>query len=126
MTMKECIVPFEGFYSSTYEDMIDDYLIRECLDRDLSDKDSEAFINSIDFVKVRNQISRDYVSLLNDLINDETGLDIKLSYIRMESPREYNFTTDKILCSVSLADIEKIFNKIDRNILNKVIKARHT
>lgn len=44
----------------------------------------------------------------------------------MDSPREYNFTTDRVYVTVSLATMESLYNAIDPAVLREAIEARHT
>ena len=55
-----------------------------------------------------------YVNYCNaylDRLSEE--LEINLKFIQIDSPREYNFTTDKIVCSISNKDFKALLNTYD-------------
>ena len=44
----------------------------------------------------------------------------------MDSPREYNFTTDRVYVTVPLAIMESLYRGLDRDKLREMIEERHT
>lgn len=59
-----------------------------------------------------------YINYCKAFLNRLSGeLDINLSFISLDSPREYNFTTDKIFCSISENDFNTLLNTYDFGIL---------
>tara|TARA_R110002020_G_scaffold3384_3_gene15150 strand:- start:29 stop:592 length:564 start_codon:yes stop_codon:yes gene_type:complete len=88
---------FGGFYHSTHSDRIDN-------DIELFGYDWE----SIDYQATHNDYAENY---LNNINNE---LDLNLRFIGIDSPREYNFTTDKIICEIS----EYEFTKLKKTYLN--------
>ena len=49
-----------------------------------------------------------------------------LKFAELDSPREYNFTTDRIFCEISEADVRRLFAEVDKAALSTAAKARHT
>ena len=55
-----------------------------------------------------------YINYCNSYLNKlSEELEINLKFIQLDSPREYNFTTDKILCSISNKDFKALLNTYD-------------
>jgi len=79
-------IPFSGFYGAIHSDelfRVDDSI-------------------TIDVKKFYTLYADEYTELIN------RELDIKLEFLRVESPTEYNFQTDKILCDISAQDAEEL------------------
>ena len=55
-----------------------------------------------------------YVNYCNSYLNKlSEELEINLKFIQLDSPREYNFTTDKIFCSISNKDFKALLDAYD-------------
>jgi hypothetical protein len=54
-------------------------------------------------------ICRAYVPALNELVKDETGIDLRLAFESMDSPREYNFTTDRLYALIPWRMVRRMF-----------------
>ena len=55
-----------------------------------------------------------YVNYCNSYLNKLSEyLEINLKFIQLDSPREYNFTTDKIFCSISNKDFNTLLAAYD-------------
>ena len=91
MKTTEFNLEFGGFYYSTHSDRIEN-------DIEMFEYDGE----SIDYKQTHLSYAESYL----DRINNE--LDLNLKFKGIDSPREYNFTTDKIICEIS----EKEFTKL--------------
>ena len=79
----EFALEFGGFYHSWHSERIDN-------DIEMYDYDWE----EIDYKKTHNN----YCKGLLESVNNE--LDMNLEFVELDSPREYNFTTDKIITSI--------------------------
>jgi len=79
----EFALEFGGFYHSWHSERIDN-------DIEMYDYDWE----EIDYKKTHNN----YCKGLLESVNNE--LDMNLEFVELDSPREYNFTTDKIIASI--------------------------
>ena len=59
-----------------------------------------------------------YINYCNSYLNRLSEyLKINLKFIQLDSPREYNFVTDKIVCSISENDFNTLLNAYDFGIL---------
>jgi len=104
-------IPFEGFYDSYIGSMID-----EIEDMELS-RYSVAKIYA-------NRFSR--ILSVGDSGGAGIGFDACLTFVKLQSPREYNYLTDRILCEIPVQTIASIYNRVTFATLDKVIKDRHT
>lgn len=130
----EIFIPFEGFYESSYSDGIDREFECEAENvHDLGCKHSLDKINEImfkhtDYRKCYLAMARLYVDSFNEYVyqasdNDET---LRLSFKELISPREYNFTTDRILCEIDAETVLHLFATTTPLTLAEMCKERHT
>jgi len=107
----KAFVPFEGFYNSYLGSLID-----EMGDMELS----------------RDPVARIYAQAYSRMLSvgdsgcAGIGFDAGLEFVRLQSPREYNFSTDRILCDIPVKTISAIYKKVTFATLDKVIKDRHS
>tara|TARA_R110001592_G_scaffold289819_1_gene558952 strand:+ start:1250 stop:1849 length:600 start_codon:yes stop_codon:yes gene_type:complete len=100
---------FGGFYHSLHEDIIDD-AIRNLFQDDI---DFDSFYESDEYESIDwNSVHNQYCKIYIDILNHE--LDLNLKFIKLNSPRFYNFETDKIEAEIS----GKEFNKLKSEYLN--------
>lgn len=86
---------FGGFYHSDHEEIIDNNVeIFKCLD-------------NVDYKKTQINYCKSYLNRLNE------ELEINLYFISLDSPMYYNFTTDKIFCSISNKDFKTLLDAYD-------------
>jgi hypothetical protein len=95
----ETVVPFfPGFYESELDWMIDNEIEMEMEEPGESWEQVDA---RTDYRKAMVEISKQWLNRFNA----ETGYNLEFG--NLESPREYNFTTDKVLAYISLEEVEK-------------------
>lgn len=129
--MKEARIPFAGFYGTMWDDELDceEEQLAESLaeDYDLSVSDvADKLFYHMDYQEVYKRIAAAYVLRFQDFINEGLGLDIKLVYNDMTSPREYNFETDKIYVGISYPDAVRLARRVGRDALREAAKAMFT
>lgn len=106
--MKNCNVPFGGFYNSLHSSLID-----SMLDNFYSDEDGNALCYddlNINYDEIHAQYIKAYINNLNEFLRDDFEIDVTFHNLRLDSPREYNFTTDKINCNISDLNCKKLIN----------------
>jgi len=100
MTTKTQITEFSlnfgGFYHSEHSETIENNI--EVYGYDWEE---------IDYKKTHLNYCDSYLNKLS------AELEINLKFIQLDSPREYNFTTDKILCSISNKDFNTLLDVYD-------------
>lgn len=95
---------------------------------DLSDNDID-----IDYDAFTKKIGKEYVSELEDIFKEALGYaDFSMEFVRISSPREYNFSTDQIVYNLTTKDDDKFFEVVRAKMrehydeLKDLIKERHT
>ena len=137
MKKLESTIPFDGFYESFISDDIDHQIGQQIeWDSDIYDlnedeqqvlEDSYLSVNRSYFY---NQIAEDYTNFYIDELNERLeGFTLKATYKCFESPREYNFTTDRIFIEIEenhAIDFIKYIIKNYKKELEEKIKDRFT
>ena len=108
MNKLESTIPFDGFYESfisadiDHQIEIDTEYYSELYD--LNESEEELLCNSflnINSYKFYNQIAKDYTNFYIDALNEKLkGFQLKATYKCLESPKEYNFETDRIFIEI--------------------------
>lgn len=121
-------IPFSGFYNSHHDAEIDRTLEQMLSDSSgchpASERISEEIWSHINVPMV--EYTRAFVESFNALLNAEAGLNVKLEWESVKSPQYYNFSTDRIFATVSFSDVQAMFAKVDRTVLDRTAEARFT
>jgi len=129
-------IPFQGFYDSIYsysiEGEIENTAEWYAEDYNLSDKQKETLASGY-LEKNRSEfyynVSKDYAEGFIYEIERETGLSLNASFESVESPREYNFATDRLFIELPEESAVAFTNYILANHkeeLEELIKQRFT
>lgn len=131
-------LPFAGFYESIHDEQLDRAMERDAEYFASSDNDSypeavgmeesdlcEILNDMADWKKAHESYSRKYVAAFEGVVKQETGIDLRLTFHSMESPRFYNFDTDRIFAQIPLAVVEALRAAVTLGNLAEVIKERH-
>ena len=105
---------FSGFYESIHDSVFD--FETEMILEDYPNKKWEDFRFSYHF----NLYCKNYVQA----VSREIGID--LEFQELISPREYNFTTDRIICYIKPKDVKKLATALNSPTLEKLVKERFT
>jgi len=114
MNKLESTIPFDGFYESFISADIDHQIETDTQYYselyDLNEFEQELLCNSflnVNSYKFYNQIAQDYTNFYIDDLNaklnyayPDKGFTLKATYKCLESPREYNFKTDRIFIEI--------------------------
>lgn len=124
-------IPFSGFYESmwsrgvedeekqTAEGLAEEYGLEQS-------KIAELIYKEAKYREAYEYVAEEYVGYFEGWLNSELGLNIKLTFNRMTSPRYYNFETDDIHVDISYPDAIKLARRVGRNSLRKAAKAMFT
>lgn len=104
---------FSGFYESIHDSVFD--FETEMIMEDYPDKEWEDFRFTYNWV----EYSKSYVRA----ISSELGIDLEFQEF---SPREYNFTTDRIICYIKPKDVKKLATALNSPTLKKLVMERFT
>lgn len=118
---------FHGFYDSIWSEMGNDEIEWLAQNHNLAHADGWCYK---DFKEHMQYICEEYARLAISEMNADLGLHLEMGVTQVWSPREYNFTTDKIYVVVALSnkDRERIVHLMlsDYNHLQEVIHKHHT
>lgn len=118
-------IPFIGFYNSVHNDLIDDCENQLFTDHATGCTNNDGlqsrFYNKCDYSKVFTKYAQAYTESFKDEFNIPS-----LKFISLNSPREYNFSTDKIECSISRSDIRRIYKDADKALLGAFVEEHCT
>jgi hypothetical protein len=130
-------IPFPGFYESNYSREIDyqesneiEYMTGEEEDGKgygLDQQDVlEVFMRHTDYRAAYLTVAKAYVAQLNDYLLEKHGLALGLSMESVQSPKEYNFTTDRVFCHISEEALQRLFDAVQLGKLTATIKRQFT
>ena len=119
----ETTIPFAGFYESWHDQVFDDALEQMFSDEDgdpLGDLIDEAW-QTVDWEKVRIAYSKEYVEGWKEYFDLPS-----VKFKNLDSPREYNFHTDRIFVTINLKDICKMLLRTDSKVFRDLVKESFT
>ena len=123
---REVAVPFCGFYDSFASLMIDNLIESEMdyyrEELGITEEELDSIFSDIDYSETFDQYVRCYFRKFVG----ELDKDIEAEFKLLQSPREYNFTTDRIFADFYLSDLIKIYKQVDKEKLKELVKERFT
>ena len=111
MKQVETTINFGGFYHSIHDGNIES-MIESSYD---GGNYPEYHFDNIDHKKTEQSYIEDYCSKFTNYILNEYGITINFKDLKIWSPSEYNFKTDKIDCFVSKTQSNKLTNHFKKN-----------
>ena len=140
MTMVEIAIPFPGFYNSNLDGIIEQAIESDCYYRaDEGEEDSpldeceiaDAYMSQdvCDYSGAHDKLARDYLNAFQEEIESHIGLKLNLVFDEVVSPREYNFSTDRLFCKMPFTSLELLWNYSSEDnhaTLKEAIADRHT
>lgn len=125
---------FGGFYESQW--LNSDSVYNEVSNLELNSGvklNCEKYDIDIDYDAFTKKIGEEYTNELESIFKKALGYeDFNMEFVRISSPREYNFSTDQIVYNLTTKDDEKFFEVIKEKMyenygtLRDMIKERHT
>jgi hypothetical protein len=107
------VVNFGGFYNSIHDELIDSML--DNYYQDDSGDTLDYYSLDIPYNAIFAEYSDFYLNCFTEWLNDNHGIDISLSYESLSSPREYNFSTDKIIAFISKTHENKLLKHFKKD-----------
>ena len=123
----ETTIPFSGFYESDHDSLLDSEL-----EQLFSDQNGDPLPSAgdswehIDWRKVHTAYANEYTEQFNALLSDAVKFPVNLKLTELSSPRSYNFTTDRIFCTVSQRAVKALYKLADKAALNTLIADKFT
>lgn len=117
-------IPFSGFYDSCHDAAID-RAIESHFENDSGECNSD-LINHfysndcIDWNEVRQLYAKDYTQAF------AIASKLQITFDELNSPRQYNFTTDRIFVNITEESVKKLFATVDKDALHQRIKEQFT
>ena len=114
--------PFSGFYYSLHDSALDSALESIFSDDNGKKRDSIFYAaqDATDWRMVQNRYAAEYAAVFAHEFK------LPMQFESMESPREYNFSTDIIYCTVSAENAAWLFDTCDKALLNKIARETFT
>ena len=128
-------IPFAGFYNTTYDRELDEQLTQQAthyveeenpdtlLEEDVV---QQIMFDHMDWGAAHRHVCQAYVNTFCSRFHAEFGLDLRLEFEKMTSPKEYNFQTDRAWAIISEEKARALFELVPRAALEKAIKGRFT
>lgn len=115
-------IPFSGFYYSLHDGALDSAL--ESIFSDDRGDARHALVckahGAADWRMVQNNYAAEYAAAF------AAEFKLPLQFESMESPREYNFSTDVIYCTVGAENAARLFDTCDKTLLDKIARETFT
>jgi hypothetical protein len=123
MTKLSTSIPFSGFYNSFHDAELDSALEQTFSDNIGEPRDAlvQKAFDLVDWRKAHTEYAKQYA----ECFAIEYGLKT-LKFEELSSPREYNFTTDRIFCEIALSEVKAIFKAVDKEALKQALKDNFT
>lgn len=118
-------IPFSGFYESIHDSEIDRALESEFSDHETGCTINDALLHrawdAVNFSAVRHDYAKEYAAQFAHNFGLKT-----LEFESMQSPKEYNFTTDRIFCFIDYAELCRIIGGFNLSEFADHVKEKFT
>ena len=119
-------LPFDGFYESIHDSNIE-YAIESMFSDDHGTVNiPESFDDQFDYAMAHKQYAKLFAAQVQDYLLNEHGLKITLDFDNLDSPRFYNYETDRIFCHITAHDVNMLYAITPTSELILTAKDRHT
>lgn len=109
-------VPFSGWYNSIHESDLDQTLEQICSDRGSGCTTNKVLLERANEIVVWQKVFMAYNKAYIENMAHEFRLDLKFE--SMHSPREYNFTTDRLFAYISIKSLAVVRRQTSRENLS--------
>lgn len=118
-------LPFSGFYQSLHDGALDNAVEQMFSDSATGTQRNEGLeqrlFNLCNFSQVHNSYAKAYAEAFAQAFGLET-----LKFEKLVSPREYNFDTDRIFAFIDGAELERLYQKVNRQSLAQLVTEKFT
>ena len=116
-------IPFCGFYDSLHDSMLDDAV--ESMMSDENGSPYEGLVYRVQMDCNWKPVHQKYAEEYCVNFGNEFKID-SLKFDELSSPREYNFTTDRIFATISVEDVARIASETDWDEFAELAKEKFT
>lgn len=117
-------IPFSGFYNSSHEYEIESTIEQMFTDPETGCYSNDGLVMALHKGCIYKDVFIAYAKYYAKAFSEK--FNIPLEFESLESPREYNFTTDVIYCTVELKDMVELLGKVDLDAFAEVAKELFT
>lgn len=132
------VLPFWGFYETVHVRQIDEVMERDA--EYFASRDNDTYPEAVgmderdlceimdkmaDWKKAREIYAQKYVDAFAGYVKQETGFDLSLTFESLDSPRQYNYGTDRIFARIPVSVVEAMRAAVTLGKLAEVITDRH-
>lgn len=110
-------IPFSGFYCTLHEDSLDRAVEQMFSDRDTGCNPYTGLIDRAQWDCRWHGVMQDYAKEYAEQFAREFG--IEMAFESMQSPKFYNFTTDRIFCTIDEAEVNRLLKDTPEDVLTK-------
>jgi len=108
-------INFGGFYYSRHSEYInhdiDDFVENLYHEGKIGEENIDDIYNNINYHDIYNQYIKKYCLFLEQIIHDKFNIKIDFVNISLNSPKQYNFSTDVILCEADKYKLQDLTDK---------------
>ena len=128
---REINIPVPGFYESWLDHGLD-RAVEELAEgmaeeHDLSASEIAGIIfDSANWGKAHDILARAYAEEYDNFLCEEYDLNLGLEFSIMTSPREYNFTTDRVFCTISRDAVAQLYRAVNKADLTAAAREQFT
>ena len=115
---QEIYIHFGGFYNSIHDAQIENQF-------EAYEDNIDTGANERDWTPTQINYSKAYLIKIERFLFNEK-IEAKFKYVRIESPREYNFETDKIVVNILKKQQKSIINFVNNNFAVELIELVRT
>lgn len=128
MKVQTFLPVFNGFYNTLFENILDnatEFAIDNYNEQNGTELNYDDF--NFDFITLQNEICKDAVSKIEEKLN-EIGINCKIIYENLVSPREYNFSNDSINIEINFKKFSQVIEIFEQNFdsFSQYIKEHYT
>lgn len=111
---QEIYIHFGGFYNSIHDAQIENQF-------EAYEDNIDTGANERDYTPTQINYSIEYLKKMEQFLFNE-GIETKFNFVRIESPREYNFRTDKIVVNILKNHQKSIINFVNNKFAVELIE----
>lgn len=110
-------IPFSGFYYTLHESALDNAVEQMFSDRDTGCNPYTGLIDRAQCECRWHGVMQDYAKEYAEQFAREFEID--MTFESLQSPKFYNFTTDRIFCNISEAEVARLFSETPEDVLTE-------
>lgn len=130
------LIPFPGFYETDLSEELDraeemsaESIVEhgESCGLDVREVCDALYFTS-NYSAAFQHVAQKYAEEFANFVNTETGTltPFNFTFESMDSPKEYNFSTDRVYVTLSLEDFQRMYDRTDRAIFARIVRDTFT